>query len=69
MTKKEVERMEFVGAKMGNILHAVAHDTRVPPELRTTAEKAYTQWDSISKLLITNPITMMKLEKKYFPEA
>jgi len=64
-----ITAMEFVGAQMANFLYAIADEPSTPQEYRVRAKKLQTRWDSVSRLVLNNPIVMAELEEKLFPEG
>jgi hypothetical protein len=60
--------MEFVGAQMANFLYAIADEPSTPQQYRIRAKRLQTKWDSVSRLVLNNPIAAAELEEKFFPE-
>jgi hypothetical protein len=60
---RAVTRADFVGTKMANFLFSMAHNSALPQHERDEAKKLYDQWDSVCPIRLTNPITIIDLEK------
>jgi hypothetical protein len=64
-SKLNVTREQYLGARMANVLFAIANHQHVDPK---TADKLYKMWDSITDFRINNPFVSIELEKQLFPE-